>query len=339
MKKILLVAVGITLVFSLAGAAYYFLFAGAKNESKTAEKVYHVGILNALDHFSDITVGFKARMAELGYVEGKNIVYDVQKGAHPVGNEAIIKKFVDAKVDLIVAFPTDASIEAKKIAAGSGIPVLLTSAGIEQNNLIDTVRHPGGNITGVRFPIPETAAKRFEIIHELNPKAKRVWIPVLKGYPTVPVGMQAIQARADALHIVITKTEFAAPEEMTAYLKAHSTAATIGMDAILLIAEPLSIIPPYTNQIYAFADAHKLLIVGAEVLAGDKGPAIGLVPSPLEIGQLAAPMADKIFRGTSPGSIPVVTPEFKFAVNTKVLQKLGLHISDSLLSTADSIVH
>src|ERR1051326_3713379 len=42
-------------------------------------KIYHVGILSGLDAFSPAVDGFKAKMAELGYVEGKNISYDIQK--------------------------------------------------------------------------------------------------------------------------------------------------------------------------------------------------------------------------------------------------------------------
>jgi hypothetical protein len=41
-------------------------------------KVYRVGSLSGLDYFANTADSFKAKMAELGYVEGKNIVHDLQ---------------------------------------------------------------------------------------------------------------------------------------------------------------------------------------------------------------------------------------------------------------------
>src|SRR4030042_1386245 len=66
--------------------------------------VYHVGILSGSDAFAKIADGFKTKMTELGYAEGKNIVYDVQKlNADPSGYDRVTKKFVEDKVDLIFA--------------------------------------------------------------------------------------------------------------------------------------------------------------------------------------------------------------------------------------------
>jgi putative tryptophan/tyrosine transport system substrate-binding protein len=43
-----------------------------------ASRVYHIGVLSGLCVFSPAFDGFKAKMTELGYVEGENVVYDVQ---------------------------------------------------------------------------------------------------------------------------------------------------------------------------------------------------------------------------------------------------------------------
>ena len=76
-------------------------------------KVYHVGILSGLGFIADATDGFKEGMTNLGYIEGENIVYDVQETDFDMeAYRNILQKFVEDKVDLIVAFPTEASIEA-----------------------------------------------------------------------------------------------------------------------------------------------------------------------------------------------------------------------------------
>jgi putative tryptophan/tyrosine transport system substrate-binding protein len=56
------------------------------------------------------------------------------------------------------------------------------------------------------------------------------------------------------------------------------------------------------------------------------------------MGALAAPSADKIFKGTPAGNIPIVTPEAKLFINYKLIQELGLNASEGLLVQADEII-
>ena len=331
-SKLLMIVGGALLFFVLVGVGVYLF------SSKSAStKMYHVGVLSALAYFDPTIDGFKQKMTELGYVEGKNITYDVQKGPAPVGNQTIIKKFVDDKVDLILVFPTEASLEAKEGTKGTNIPIISTEAGIEGSGLVENIQKPGGNLTGVRFPITEVALKRFEILHELVPKATHFWIPYLKGYPTVEIALAAIRPSAEALHITLVEAPFTTPDEVTAYLKVHADAKNI--DAILTIPEPVSIIPPFIDPIYAFADLHHIPVAGVAVLDSASGPIFSLIPDAQTFGILAAPLADKIFKGTPVGSIPIVTPNSVFVINYKAILRLGLTVSESLLSTADKIVH
>ncbi|HEX9333755.1 MAG TPA: ABC transporter substrate binding protein, partial [Anaerolineales bacterium] len=143
------------------------LLSGCGQAQKT--KVYHVGVLSGLDAFSPAIDGFKAKLTELGYVEGKNIVYDVQKtNVDMDAYKSFAKKFVDDKVDMIFVFPTEASMEVKAATQGTNIPVVFTLAftDVPGVNLINSVREPGGNITGVRFPSADIASKRLQILLE-----------------------------------------------------------------------------------------------------------------------------------------------------------------------------
>jgi putative ABC transport system substrate-binding protein len=332
-KKILL---GALIFIGLVGGTLSYHFWNTQRPNK---KVYHVGILSALEYFSPVIDGFKQKMTDLGYVEGKDIFYDVQKAPAPVGNQAIIKKFVEDKVDLIVSFPTEASLEAKEGTEGTTIPIVSVAIGTEGNGLIESIRHPGGNLTGVRFPIAEVAARRFDTLHAIAPNATRIMVPYLKGYPTVATALAAIEPIAKALNITLIKAPFSNPDEVTAYLKALENEKDVGIDAILTIPEPVSILPPFLDPMYAFAEAHSIPVAGVEVSDTDHGPAFSIIPSSFEMGQLAAPLADRIFNGIPVGSIPIITPEFVFSINLKVLQRLGLTANEGLLSTADKIIH
>ncbi len=322
-------------VLLVVGIGSYLVFTKG-NIGVTSQKVYHVGVLNGLETFASTTDGFKKKMTELGYVEGVNVVYDVQKGKAPVGNQAILNKFVQDKVDLIFTFPTEATVEAKEATQGTNIPVISVGAYIESPGLIETLQHPGGNITGVRFPIAEIAARRLEVLHQLAPKATRVMIPVLKDYPTIAPSMANIIPLAETLHLKLIEVPFSNPGEVISYLKEHGDAKDIGFDAILLIPQPLAGIPAFIYPIYDFANIHNIPLGGA---VDPKSPQslFNLLPDIPQMGQLAAPLADKIFRGTSPGNIPMVTPELLLEINYKAVTKLGLTVDEALLNTAYKI--
>jgi putative ABC transport system substrate-binding protein len=144
--------------------ALVLLLSGCTTQTQT-EKVYHIGVLSGLDFFTDTTDGLKEKMTELGYVEGQNIIYDVQKTNFDIaGYDTILEKFVSDKVDLIFVFPTEATQEAKKVTAGTGVPIVFTNAFTEDTGIINTVREPGNNITGVRWAGPDLALQRFEVM-------------------------------------------------------------------------------------------------------------------------------------------------------------------------------
>jgi putative ABC transport system substrate-binding protein len=302
-------------------------------------KVYRVGVLSGLDFFADTADGFKAGMAELGYVEGENIVYDIQKtGFDMAAYRSILQKFVADEVDLIFVFPTEASLEAKAATQGTDIPVLFANAFVEGNDLIESVREPGGNITGVRFPGPDIAIKRLEILHEMAPEVKQVWLPYQQGYPSVPPVLEVLRPAAASLGITLVEFPATNAADVEAALQARAQSADIGIDAILFIPEPLNVNPDAFAAMSKFAVEHQTPIAGAFVAPEGFGLIFGNLSNNVEVGELAAPLADKILKGASAGAIPVVSPESHLQINYKVAQELGLEVPEGLLSQATAVI-
>jgi len=302
-------------------------------------KVYHVGVLSGLDFVADITDGFKAGMAELGYVEGENIVYDVQKTNFDIATyQSILQKFVADKVDLIFVFPTEASLEAKAATQGTDIPVVFNFALIEGMGLVDSVREPGGNITGVRYPGPGLAVRRFEIMRELAPDATRMWVPYQRGYPIVAPQLEVLYPAAEAAGVTLIEFPADNAAELAADLQARAASADIGLDAILFLAEPLAVTPDAFEVMGKFAFEHKIPIGGALMTVGDYGSIFGVNVDSYRSGQQAAPVADKILKGTPAGTIPVVSAENFLQINYTVAQQLGVEVPEGLLGMADEVI-
>ena len=302
-------------------------------------KVYKVGILSGLDFFAASADGFKAKMTELGYTEGKNITYDLQvTNIEAEKEQKILQKFVADKVDLIFVFPTEASVEAKKATQGTNIPVVFANAGVEGSDLVKSIREPGGNVTGVRYPSPELGARRLEILLQIAPGVKRVFVPYLRDYPAVPAQLEALRPAAEAAGVTLLEAPVASPAELQADLDSRATSVDSGVDAVLVLSEPVSVTPDFIAVYGKFAADHKIPFCGATLATGDYAPLFGLVTDPVLVGEQAAVLADKILKGTAAGTMPVVSPEHYLVINRKVAQDLGVKLPEGVLGMADEII-
>jgi putative tryptophan/tyrosine transport system substrate-binding protein len=320
------------LIVGLAVGSYFMFFHKAEQK-----KVYHVGILSCYDYFKTIPDGFKQGLTDLGYIEGQDITYDVQMSASE--NEAdiqpILQKFITDKADLIVVSPTQAAQTAKKIASQANIPVIFGSAFTEGNDLIESVSHPGGNITGVRWPAsPEFDLSILSIFHEIAPSVKRLWIPYNKVDPLVKDQLEALRPAAASMGITLVEFPASSVEEVLADLNARDKLPDTGIDGMTTIAESLSSSVEILNAMASFADKHNIPVtIGKEDYAF-----FTLAPDAYKSGKQAASLADKIFKGAQAGTIPVVSVDNVFVINYKVTTKLGLTVPDSLLGRADRII-
>ena len=314
------------------------IFGGCVTEE---EKVYHVGMLNGLGEFlEEIPPVFKAKMTELGYREGENIIYDVQSTKfEPEKEKQILEQFVKDGVDLIFSFPTEVSMAAKAATQGTGVPVIFAIANIEGTELVESVAKPGGNITGVRYPGPDLAIKRLEVMHEIVPDAKIMWVPYQRSYPIVENQMEVLHPAANA--VGVTLIEFPADDaaELQAEFDRIAESGDIGFDVILFIPEPLSTMSDAFEVMGKFAYENNIPIGGLLMQVGDYGSIFGINVDIPKTAQQAALLADKILRGMPAGTIPVVSSESYFEINYNVAQEFGVNISESLLVKADNVIN
>lgn len=334
MKKRKIIIIYCLLVFALVS-----LFLTGCIKTAQEEKVIRVGVLwTGWDPLGPILDGFKEKMAEFGYIEGKNITYEVFKAPEAVGNEEVVQKYVDEKVDLIFSFATEATVEAHKVAKGSGIPVVFTCAFIEGTGIVESVSNPGGNITGVRYPTTEAATGRLDYLHQVAPNAERILVPYLKDYPTTAPQMEAIKPMAMGMGVTIIDAPFATAEEFVEYIDERDSREDPGIDAILTLADPFAVLPDVFNKIYSFGDERNIPVVSFAILNEAYGPIISFAPTIKKMGTMAAMQANKVLKGTPAGNLPVFTSDNDLGINYKYAQKLGLTVPEGVLLKAYEIL-
>ena len=116
---------------------------------------------------------FRDGLAAAGYHEGQNIRIEYRWAEGKVSRlPELARDLVRDQVDVILAGGTVGAEAAK--GATTSIPIVAAGVGdLVGVGLVNSLARPGGNLTGFIAAAPETAAKRFQMIKELMPRAKR----------------------------------------------------------------------------------------------------------------------------------------------------------------------
>src|ERR1700745_2338996 len=115
-----------------------------------------------------------ARLAELGWVEGRNLTveYRAAEGIVERAGE-IAAEFARLRVDAIVLAGDAPGLAVKR--AAPDIPIVLAAAGDPVGSgLVASLARPGGNVTGFSVQLTDTAGKRIELLREIVPNLRRL---------------------------------------------------------------------------------------------------------------------------------------------------------------------
>lgn len=274
----------------------------------------------------------RTALRELGYVEGKNISFDIRYGDGRYDRIAAhANELAKLGVDVIVAHFTPASKAAKE--ATTAIPVVMAPAGAPlQTGLVASLARPGGNVTGLSAMAAELGGKRLDLLRQAIPKLGRV--AVLASIPdpfTKPflADLQAAAARARIeLQPVMVNGAADFAEGFAAMARAEAQAA---------IVQPLFA----TNhaQIVALAAKHRLPLMSSDRETLVAGGLMSFWVDEEELFKRAAVFVDKILKGAKPADLPVERPtKFVLAINLKTAKSLGIAISPSLVASADEVI-
>jgi ABC-type uncharacterized transport system substrate-binding protein len=303
-----------------------------------AQKVYRVGALVADDQFIPAVDGFKQRMADLGYFEGKNITYDLQNSK---GDQIVLGKLaetlVQQKPDLIVTSSTTASVPVARLTGGTNLPVVFLSAG-DPLRLVKSYARSGNNLTGISSSSLELTAKRMELLKNLAPKIKRVILLI----DTAGIGINHEQLTSEAretakrlgLELALLEIKTRNADEMKQQIPLIKR--SLG-DA--LVVPPEATIVASTEDISRQVIKEKLPHVGPNIETVKRGLLAAYSSNYYSLGQQGAILVDKIFKGAKPADLPIEQPfKLYLRVNLKTAHAMNLDIPKDILLQADEII-
>ncbi len=274
-------------------------------------------------------------LGDLGYVDGKNIIFVKRRFAAPT-LQAMKDAISDIQpdIDLLVVGGTVGGVAAK--SAATHIPVVFVSVGAPVDiGLVETLAHPGGNMTGTTFEATsETYAKRLQILKEILPNLSRVAVLGAMDDPNFPFAMRSLTQSAPDLHVSITPIEFGSAEGLGSAFKEMNAAHS---EALIVVSGSLT----YSNNtaIAGLALAQGLPSCHGFREAVAEGGLISLGPDLRVLARQSARLVDKILKGARAGDLPVEQPDrYAMSINLKTAKALGLSVPASMIAGAEEII-
>lgn len=277
---------------------------------------------------------FEQRMAELGYVEGKNFIldfYDIQNqpGRYGEAMQALVRQ----QADVLLTVGTEAALKAA-LAATSTIPIVMVAIDFDPLALgyVKSLARPTGNVTGLYLRQIELAAKRIEMLRDAFPKltsATVFWDSLSADQ------WQATRASAERFGLQLSGVEFR--DYPYDYEKALAQAPAAHRGFLLIMTSPF-----FARDRVKLAQFTLQNRIGSMFVFREYAELGGLMtfgPSRSGLSRRAADYVHRIARGAKPGDLPVEQPStYELVINLKTAKAIGLDISHAILLRAEEVI-
>jgi len=325
-------------VFALGiGAIVAATAVASESRAQASAKVFRVGyiVVATPEEQAHLTRALEDGMRELGYVEGRNVVYE-RRFAHGDARRLpeLAAELVKLGPDVIVT-GANPVIEAVRRATTT-LPVVM---GISRDpvgaGFVASYARPGGNVTGLASdPAPDVLGKDLEIFREIVPRAQRVallWNPLPAGADTY---RKAAENAARSLGVALQVVEVRARDDLG---PAFDAIARDRADGVWVLPDPLTFTA--RRQVVALAAKHRLPAVYWQREYVDAGGLVSYGSNVASAFRRAAWYVDRILKGAKAGDLAVEqAAKFELVVNAGTARTLGLTVPQSLLLRADDVI-
>jgi putative ABC transport system substrate-binding protein len=274
-------------------------------------------------------------LAEAGLIEGKHFTSEFRAANNDSDRlPALVVDLVQHRVAVIIVLDTLAAVRAAK-AATREIPIVFTiGTDPVRAGLVESLSHPGGNVTGISTMNLDLGSKWVGLLRELLPAIKRVALLV---NITNAEGARAVIASTQEAALALglqTEILFASNdreiEPSFAGLGARSQALMMQSDVLFL---------QHRDQLAALAIREKLPTLYSLSDLPKAGGLMSYGASFVDAHRQAGVYAGRILKGEKPGELPVQrATKFEFVINLKTAKAIGIDIPPTMLARADEVI-
>jgi putative tryptophan/tyrosine transport system substrate-binding protein len=269
-----------------------------------------------------------------GWIDGRNLIIEYRYAPSQDRLPAFAAELVALSPDLLIAPNTPAAVALK--SATASIPIVFVGPPYpEKLGLIQSMSHPGGNMTGLSPTVPGFVGKEIEILREMVPTASKIAVLANPGNPVHRlIVAEELPEAAQKLGVALPIVDATTAEELDI---AFASAAVQHADAIIVFGDALT----FNNaaRVTALAAKHRLPSIYVSRVFTTNSGLISYGPDIADAWLRAGDYVDKILKGAKPSDLPVEVPtKFDLVINMKTAKALGLTVPPTLLARADEVI-
>jgi putative ABC transport system substrate-binding protein len=307
--------------------------------AQSAERKRRIGVLISRDAADPegqaYVAAFERGLEELGWSPGRQaeLIYRWQPSG-PQQREAFLSEMAAFNPDVLIVSNTSYLIAVREAAIRIPIIIVAVTDPVAQG-FVDSLAHPGGNITGFGAEEPSMGAKWVELLKEIAPDVGP--INVIFNPDTAPFARMyssSMEAMGPAVSKVLTLSPVRSESDIE---RAVALAARLPSSGLVFVPD-------------SYLVAHREFAVG--IIAKYRLPAIYFLTALVKSGGLisygidrvdlfyrAAAYVDRVLKGEKPSALPVQMPtKFELSINMKTARALGLTVPPTLLARADEVI-
>lgn len=307
-------------------------------DAQQSTKIPQIGFISSAGsptvpspQFEAFRLGFR----ELGYIEGKDIVFLHLYAEGKLDQmPRLVNDLLQQKVDVLVA-PNNVAIRAAQQATQTVPIVMLSSVDPVEAGYVKSFARPGGNITGLAALRRDLSAKRVELLKDMFPKVARIGILWDPEGPGPAVAFKEYEAAIRAFKLEFRSFEARSPKPDFGSIFQSMKGARA--EVLIVVSNPL--MTQYAKEIFNLATKYRIPSMTEESRYVNAGGLISYGASSADLNRRAAGYVVDILKGAKPGDLPIKLPEkFEIFINLKTAQQIGVVIPQRVLIQADKVI-
>jgi putative ABC transport system substrate-binding protein len=279
---------------------------------------------------------FRQGLADLGWVEGRNLRLDVRWAGVDVARQRNhARALVELAPEVLLAATTPVTQALQ--AATQTIPIVFVGATDPvATGVVASLARPQANLTGFMSFESSMAGKWLSLLRDMAPRPARVALLFNPDRPHVAAYVRTAQDAGERLALTITAAGLRDAADIE---PAIAAVARAGNGGLLVLPDPFSINVLHRTAIIAHAAEYRLPAIYFDRIFAANGGLMSYGADQQRSYRDGATYVDRILRGAKPSDLPVqFATKFELVLNLKTAKTLGLDVSQNLLSIADEVI-
>jgi putative ABC transport system substrate-binding protein len=282
----------------------------------------------------DLWPAFKQRLAELGWVSGRNIKFDVHFTTQNIDRiRAGAAEIAASGPELIYVWSNPGLAAMKQATRTIPIVFVLVSDPVG-SGLVANLAHPGGNIIGFQNFETGIGGKWLELLKDVAPGIRRVGVLYNQNIAANVEFMRTAQTASSSAGATVIPAELHDAADIERVVTEFAQEADSGL---IVTPNPLNV--RNTEVIIALVARLGLPAIYPFRLDSQKGGLMSYGFDTIEQQRGAAAYIDRVLKGEKPADLPVQAPsKYQLVINLKTAKALGLNVSPQLQQRADEVI-